>query len=148
MPVVTAQVADLRAFGPLIDVQVSPTAPAIQAMQNAGVAVPSPIKISAMIDTGASRSVIQTGLPQKLGLFSVGVRFVNTPSSHNFRCDRYLLRLVLFPTAGLIVPVTFDASFTEAPLKGQNIQCLLGRDFLANAVLTYIGPTNTFVLSL
>ena len=46
------------------------------------------------------------------------------------------------------MPVHFDAVFTEAPLKGQNIQCLLGRDFLAHAVLTYVGPTNSFVISL
>jgi hypothetical protein len=138
----------LRAVGPVIDVQISPTAPVIKAMRNAGVAVPLPIKLSALIDTGTSRSVIQSGLAQKLGLSPVGTRLVNTPSSHDFRCDRYLLRLVFSPTAGLIVPVAFDASFIEAPLKGMSIQCLLGRDFLANAVLTYVGPTNSFVLSL
>ena len=148
MPIVTAQVADLRAVGPVINVQISPTAPAVQAIQNSGVAVPLPIKISALIDTGTSRSVIQSGLPQKLGLSPVGARLVNTPSSHSFRCDRYLLRLVFFPTAGLIVPVTFDASFIEAPLKGMNIQCLLGTIFWRIPVLTYVGPINTFVLSL
>lgn len=147
MPVVTAQVSNLQAIGPVIDVQIGPSAPAIQVMQKAGVEVPLPIKISALIDTGASRSVIRSGLPQSLGLFPVGTQLINTPSSQNFPCDRYLLRLMFFPTAGLMVPVTFDALFTEAPLKSQNIQRLLGRDFLARAVFTYIGPTNTFVLS-
>ena len=148
MPVVTAQVSDLRAIGAIIDVEIGPSASTIQGMQRAGVAVPLPIKISALIDTGSSRSAIQSGLPQKLGLSPVDRQLINTPSSHNFPCDRYLLRLVFFPTAGLMVPVTFDASFMEAPLKAKNIQCLLGRDFLANAVLTYVGPTNSFVLSL
>jgi hypothetical protein len=148
MPVVTTQVSNLQAIGSIIEVEISPSASAMQAMQTAGIAAPSPIKISALIDTGASQSVIQCGLPQKLALFPVGTQLVNTPSSHNFPCDQYLLRLMFFPTAGLMVPVTFDAVFTEAPLKGQKIQCLLGRDFLANAVFTYIGPTNTFVLSL
>jgi hypothetical protein len=81
-------------------------------------------------------------------LYPVGRQLITTPSSQNFPCDQYHLHLEFFPTAGLLVPVTFDASFIEVPLKGQNIQCLLGRDFLANAVLTYVGPTNTFVLSL
>jgi hypothetical protein len=147
MPVVTVQVSNLQAVGPVIDVQIGPGVRAIQEMQRAGVAVPLPLRISALIDTGASQSVIRSGLPQSLGLFPVGTQLINTPSSHNFSCDRYFLRLMSFPTAGIMVPVTFDALFTEAPLKGQNIQCLLGRDFLARAVFTYIGPTNSFVLS-
>jgi len=36
---------------------------------------------------------------------------------------------------------------TEAPLQGQNIQCLLGRDLLAYGLLVYNGPTNTFTLA-
>jgi hypothetical protein len=148
MPVVIAQPSDLRAFGPIIEAQITPTAAVIRGMQSAGIVVAPPTKVSTLIDTGASRSMIQSGLPQTLGVSAVGPALISTPSSHNFRCDRYLLRLMFFPTAGLIVPVTFDATFIEAPLKGMNIQCLLGRDFLASAVLTYIGPANTFVLSL
>jgi len=83
-----------------------------------------------------------------LGLFPVSSQLINTPSSENVPCLQYLLRLMFFPTGGLLMPVHFDSIFTEAPLKGQNIQCLLGRDFLAHAVLTYIGPTNSFVISL
>jgi len=148
MPVVAAQVSNLQALGPIIDVQIGPNPMAIQAMQKAGSPVPVPISVSAMIDTGASNSIIQYGLPQQLGVFPVSSQLINTPSSENVPCMQYLLRLMFFPTGGLLMPVNFDSVFTEAPLKGQNIQCLLGRDFLAHAVLTYIGPTNSFVLSL
>ena len=148
MPIVIAQAIDLRALGAIIDVEISPVASVIQATIDAGGAVPAPIKMSAQIDTGASRSVIQTGIAQKLGLRPVGVKFVHTASALNFRCERYSLRVTYLPTSGLMVPVTFNATFTEAPLRGKNFQCLIGRDFLAKAVFTYIGPTNSFVLSL
>jgi len=35
----------------------------------------------------------------------------------------------------------------EAPLGGQHIQCLIGRDVLQHGVLTYIGYINQFTLS-
>ena len=111
MPVVTAQASNSQAIGPIIDVEISPRSSAIQGMQKAGVAVPLPIKISALIDTGASRSAIQSGLPQSLGLSPVGRHFITTPSSQNFPCDQYFLHLEFFPTVGLMVPVTFDALF-------------------------------------
>jgi hypothetical protein len=148
MPLSAVQVSNLEAIGPVIDVQIGPTPMAIEQMQKSGTPVSAPISVSAMIDTGASNSVIHTGLPQKVGLYPVGSHLINTASSQDFPCMRYLLRMMFFPTGGVMMPVFFDGLFTEAPLKGQNIQCLLGRDFLVHAVLTYIGPTNSFVLSL
>jgi hypothetical protein len=115
-------------------------------MQNEGGAVPDPITVAALIDTGASSSVIQCGLAQRVALHPVATQRLSTPSSENVLCDQSMLRLTFYPTGGILMSVYFDAVFTEAPLKGQNIQCLLGRDFLAHAVLTYTGPTNSFVL--
>ncbi len=66
---------------------------------------------------------------------------VNTPSSTNVRCYEYLVRLV-FPNN-----VTYEGTVIEAPLQGQHIQCLVGRDVLARGVFIYIGYTNTFTLS-
>ena len=36
----------------------------------------------------------------------------------------------------------------EMPLQGQHVQCLIGRDVLADAVLVYLGESNRFSLSL
>jgi hypothetical protein len=49
----------------------------------------------------------------------------------------------------MILPnqVVFDAKVIEAPLQGQHIQCLIGRDVLAHGVLIYIGYANQFSLS-
>ncbi|MGH7208795.1 MAG: aspartyl protease family protein [Nitrospiraceae bacterium] len=94
-----------------------------------------------MIDTGATGSVMRQGLAAQLGLNPVGVAYINTPSSTNVACYEYLVRLV-FPNN-----VLFETTVLEAPLLGQHIQCLIGRDVLAHAVLVYIGYGNLFSLS-
>jgi hypothetical protein len=94
-----------------------------------------------MIDTGATGSVIQQGVPAQLGLQPVGITYTNTPSSTNVACPEYLVRLI-FPNNVLV-----ETSIIEAPLQGQHIQCLVGRDVLAHGVFVYIGYTNLFSLS-
>ena len=94
-----------------------------------------------MIDTGATSSVIRQGLAAQLGLNPVGVTYITTPSSTNVPCHEYLVRLV-FPNN-----VLFETTVIEALLQSQNIQCLIGRDVLAHAVLIYIGYGNLFSLS-
>lgn len=41
----------------------------------------------------------------------------------------------------------FATTVLEAPLQGQNIDCLIGRDVLSQGVFVYIGYTNLFSLS-
>lgn len=40
-----------------------------------------------------------------------------------------------------------DGTVIEAPLQGQHIQGLIGRDILAHGVLIYTGYANQFTLS-
>jgi hypothetical protein len=94
-----------------------------------------------MIDTGATGCVVQNGLLTALGIKPVGVTYINTPSSTNVACHEYLVRFLL-PNN-----VVFETTVIEAPLQGQHIQCLLGRDMLAHAVFVYIGYTNQFTVS-
>ena len=111
------------------------------ALQAAASAIPSPIPAVAMIDTGASGTVLRQGLPALWGLNPVGLTFINTPSSTNVACYEYLVRLI-FPNN-----VLWEGTVVEAALQGQNIQCLIGRDVSSHAVLVYIGYTNQFSLS-
>jgi len=71
----------------------------------------------------------------------MGTALVHTPSSSNVRCFKYLVRLVLPNGVGL------ETVAIGTPLRGQHIQCLIGRDVLRNAVFVYTGNTNTFTLS-
>ena len=99
------------------------------------------VQALAMIDTGASATVIQQGIAAKLGLNPVGVTQIVTPSHTNVRCYRYIVRLV-FPNN-----VTLESTVIEAPLQGQHIQCLIGRNVLAHGLFVYIGYRNLFSLS-
>lgn len=108
----------------------------------AGQATPDPIEIAAMIDTGASHSVIQTGLAHRLNLNAVSTVAIHTPSSTNVICDVYAVRYVL-PNN-----IIHEGTAIEMPLQSQTMQALIGRDLLADAVLIYLGYANQFTLSI
>ena len=108
-----------------------------------GKPLPEPVVVNALIDTGASVSVIQKSIPEKLGLTPVGVTNICTPSSKDHQCYQYFMRMHI-PTHQL----TYEGIFIGAPLDGQNISCLIGRDILKDGMLIYIGVSNLFTFSL
>ncbi len=59
----------------------------------------------------------------------------------NVPCPEYLVRLA-FPNN-----VVWEGTVLDAPLEGQHIQCLIGRDVLAQTVFVYIGYSNLFSVS-
>lgn len=135
MPHISSQSSNLETVGPLLDILISP-----------GKSVPitpppSPYKAVALVDTGATCTVIKTGIATDLGLKPIGITHVNTPSSSNHLCYEYAIRIA-FPNHAVV-----DQVVIEAPLKNQPIECLIGRDILQHGVLVYIGPQNSFTLS-
>lgn len=141
MPSFTSSVSNLEQVGPVVELTLAMSQAAVQAVQQAGGTAPDPIQIAAMIDTGASGTVIQEGLAQQLGLQQTGVVSVSTPSSSNVPCPQYAVRLLLPQGVQVEQPVI------AAPMKGQVIQGLIGRDILRHGVLIYIGYENQFSLS-
>lgn len=139
MPSITFPSPSLKVLGPLVEVAVMPSQLYIESNK---ITKPTAIKITAMVDTGASSSVIKAGIASMLGINPVGVAHINTPSSTGLDCNQFDMQLV-FPN-NLAIP---SIILTEAPLQGQHIQCLIGRDVLENAVLIYIGYNNSFTLS-
>ncbi len=104
--------------------------------------IPKPVVVKSVIDTGASHCVIQKDIPAKLGLEPVGVAKMNTPSCKDHECYRYFLRIAI-PSHNLI----YEGQVTSAPLEGQNIDCLIGRDLLSHGIFIYLGKVNQFTLS-
>jgi predicted aspartyl protease len=141
MPSFTQRIPNLQQIGPVIEVILTPSVPFMQTM---GI-TPSEtkaIKILAMIDTGANGTVIRQGLAAALGINPVGTTLINTPSATNVSCHQFDVQLV-FPNNVNIASIVV----TEAPLQGQHIQCLIGRDVLQHGVLIYTGYDNSFTLS-
>ena len=99
--------------------------------------------VKALIDTGASACVVQKEIPEQLKLEPIGVLKINTPSSKDHECYQYFMRMII-PSHGL----TYEGPFIGAPLEGQDVCCLIGRDVLQSGILIYIGYNNQFTLSL
>jgi predicted aspartyl protease len=138
----TTQVANLQASGPVVQgLRVAVGSAAEEALKKAGQHVPDPAELTVLIDTGATGTVIRPGVAGQLGLKPVGVVKIDTPSSNDVPCEQYALRPIC-PNN-----VTAECTAIEAPLVGQDIQVLIGRDVLAHGVLVYIGYANLFSLS-
>jgi len=141
MPSFTTQLPNLQSSGPLVDMRVWVGTPVAQALKKEGTAIPDPVSAKGLIDTGATASVIQPELVEQLGLQPVGLVHISTPSSEDVPCYIYNVRL-MFPNNVIVETVA-----VRAPLRGQQIQCLVGRDVLAHGVLVYTGYMNQFTLS-
>jgi len=140
MPSFHVESADLWNDGPLIEVRIGLTTAAEAANNAAGTPIPTPVRGTAMVDTGASHSAVRAGLLGPLGLHPVGVTQVSTPTSANVPLPNYAVRITL--PQGWI-----DTTVCEVPMGGQNIDALIGRDVLQHGILIYQGPTMQFTLS-
>ena len=122
MPSFTSQLPNLQTLGPVVDMRVWIGTAVEEALKKTGSRIPETFPVKGMIDTGATGSVIQPAAVQTLDLKPVGVVTINTPSSQNVPCFQYLVKLIL-PNN-----VVVESLAIEAPLLGQQIQCLIGRD--------------------
>jgi hypothetical protein len=141
MPSFTTQVSDLQSTGPVLPIELIVGSMIEDTLRLDDQNLQAPLSISAMVDTGARRTVIRASLVTQLNLKPVGATLINTPSSTNVHCYEYLTRLILPHN------VIVESVVIAAPLEGQNIQCLIGRDVLRHGVLIYIGYDDSFTLS-
>ena len=141
MPSFTTQVPNLQDVGPVIEVRLAVGAIIEDVLRRDDQSVPPSVQALAMIDTGATGTVVREDIVKQLNLNPVGTTLINTPSSTNVKCYEYLLRL-LFPNNVIV-----EAVVIAAPLQGQHIQCLIGRDVLRHSVFIYTGYINSFTLS-
>ncbi len=143
MPHLTASLQNLAATGPVLNLMVTVSQGLAQALRARGRPVPAPVSVMAMIDTGAAATVITPAVAAGLAIQPTGTSLMVTPSTHQpVSALQYHVDLVL-PNNLTVHGVRAIA----APLLGQHIQCLIGRDVLSFAVLTYLGHANMFVLS-
>lgn len=132
------QIPNLQQVGPVVEIIITQSLQYLKATSNQQ----KSIKVLAMIDTGATGTVISQGLATILGINPIGDCMINTPSSTNVKCLQYDIQLI-FPNNVAMS----SCIVTEAPLQNQHIQCLIGRDVLQQSILIYTGFDNTFTLS-
>ena len=141
MPSFTTRVPNLQGAAPIVEVGPSVGSIIEEVLARERQNPPTPVQATAMIDTGATRTIVREEVVRQLGLNPVGLTFINTPSSTNVECCEYLMR-ILFHSRVVIETVAI-----AAPLQGQHIQRLIGRDVLRHGVFIYTGYDNTFTLS-
>jgi predicted aspartyl protease len=127
----------LRVEGLTIKVEIGPSGAEMQWAKLAGVSLNKPLTIAALIDTGASRTVINPQVAVTCGLRQVGEAVIST-AGHVGRMPEYV-GSISFPESKLsrADPVRFIA----CPLPQQAVSCLLGRDVLEQWRLVYDGRT-------
>jgi len=143
MPSVTINSPNLQVDGPLVEVHFLISLELEKKYNEQKKEIPPPVIVKALIDTGASACVVQKEIPEQLKLEPIGVLKINTPSSKDHECYQYFMRMII-PSHGL----TYEGPFIGAPLEGQDVCCLIGRDVLQSGILIYIGYNNQFTLSL
>jgi predicted aspartyl protease len=127
--------------GPLIQVEIGVSQALESYLLRTGRPVPSPITVTALIDTGADDVVISPRIVSHLGLYPVGAVPVFAASGHVTSCAQYEVGLKLVPGPALQIPVV------EMPLCPP-LECLIGCYLLSRGTLTYDGMRGVFELVL
>ena len=117
MPSVTESRPDLQRDGPWVDVHFLVPEYLENELRTEGKPIPDPIKVRALIDTGASAGAIKENIPKELNLNPIGVEKINTPSCKGVECYRYFLRMAI-PSH----QIYYEGVFTAVPLDGQGIK--------------------------
>ena len=145
MPGFTFARPNLHVDGPLVDLTIRAPQLMVQALVAAGQPAPQAlVQAVAMIDTGATSSVITPAVAQALGLQPVNVVPARGAVGHAAVPANVYNVDIVFPGNNVIVP---NAAVLELPLAGQNIQALIGRDILRHGTLIYMGYANLYSLS-
>jgi hypothetical protein len=127
--------SDLRRTGPKIAVTISHPQKSIALAERSHVDLRKPYTVTALIDTGASRTVISPQLATTCGLQKTGE--VRISSAGHITNRPEFVGAIHFPGQELR---GFDPiSLVACPLPEQDVACLLGRDVLERWSLTYDG---------
>jgi predicted aspartyl protease len=117
---------DLRRSGPKIRVTITHPATTLALAKQSQKELKQPWTITALIDTGASRTVINPEVATTCGLRQTGEARISAAGQISLRPE--FAGAICFPDANL---QNFDPLYLVAcPLPEQDVSCLLGRDVL------------------
>jgi hypothetical protein len=135
----------------MLEVEVGVPAARARALLQAGLPVPSPQLLAALIDPGASRTCIDHGVRRALNLRAFAAAAISTPSSSPAGTGSfhlYKVNLVVLHPSGNPQWYLAKNAFTVAAIHVAHMgtDVVLGRDLLALCRFVYDGRAGTFSL--
>jgi len=143
MPIYEVQVSppsDLQSGGPRLPVDIALPQILVDRLNQEGFPVPPPISGHALIDTGASVSVVDTSVITRLQINPIGVTTIGTAAGR--------VRRNLYPSRFIFPRLVVDLSpIIGADLSSFQIIALIGRDILSRFLFIYHGPAGRITLA-
>ncbi len=128
----------LQRMGALVQVMITYPTIIAETFQKQNQQIPA-ITVQALIDTGASSTVISPKVASALNLKQTGTQKVSSVQDEQER-PVYFGR-VNFPWG-----MGMDAPLVECPIRGDYFECLIGRDVLQHWHFSYNGPDGSYVI--
>jgi len=122
--------------------------PRREALRQAGRPLPEPVVVSALIDTGASGTVVDPAVIKKLQIPATGITHIGTPSTGagSHPCNQYDAAVAIILESGQL-HVVENLAVVEAELAQFGFEALLGRDVLAHGLLVFNGTNNSITVA-
>lgn len=130
--------------GPLIDVSITNSRDIIEAGRSLGLEYPAPRSIKALLDTGASVTVISKVYANHCKLFPTSEGGEISAIGHTHRCGEHA-GAISFPGTALR-PFDSIRIVSAVFAKERYYACLIGRDILRNWLITFDGRSKRVII--
>jgi hypothetical protein len=142
----TSPRALLAREGPKVPVQIGVPEELERLLKGKAQPVPPPITGFALVDTGATMSMVDDQAVESLGVGPVGTATLQTAGGP-LQSALYPVRVVIgLPPKQIALDLTFTG-ITSGPLQKSGLLCLLGRDLLQHVLLVYDGANGRFTMA-
>lgn len=131
--------------GPLIDVTIMNSGNVVEAGRAIGLDYPAPRPIKALLDTGASVTVISKAFAKHCKLFQTSEGTEITAIGAIHRCGEHA-GAISFPGTNLRSLDPIRILSADFP-KGRYYACLIGRDILRNWKITFDGRSKKVTIA-
>jgi Aspartyl protease len=121
----------------------------MQQLEVAGQAIPQPLTVNGLIDTGAEGTCIDPHIARDLGLSPVGQGLMLTPSTGDapVPVNKYDIGILISATATTEPHTLPSLIVMESKIVNQGISVLIGRDILEGCLFVYDGQSGLFSLA-
>src|SRR6476660_7986514 len=136
---------DLTDPGPCIDVTVMNSHDVIAEKSAVGLEVPEPRTMKALLDTGASVTVISKAFANYCKLFQTSIEFEITAIGATHRCGVHA-GAISFPGTDLR-PLDPMPIVSTVFAKERHYACLIGRDILRNWIIVFDGRSKRVTIT-